>query len=89
MMNLGALVGEWGALIPIVAIAGGLGVGVVAIIAEAIRKSVQTRHREETKREVAAYVAEGTMKPEDAERIIKADLPAWQKGEFFGKSCGR
>lgn len=32
------------------------------------------RERERTKREIAAYVAEGSMSPEDAERIIKAKM---------------
>jgi len=30
------------------------------------------RLREQTRQELAAYVAEGSMTPEDAERIIKA-----------------
>jgi len=30
------------------------------------------RQRETTKREIAAYVAEGSISPEDAEKIIKA-----------------
>lgn len=33
----------------------------------------QTRAREETRRELAAYVAEGSMTPEDAERILCAE----------------
>jgi hypothetical protein len=31
-----------------------------------------TASRERTKREIAAYVAEGSMTPEQAERILKA-----------------
>lgn len=84
MLSLGAVdSGEW---LGVVAVGGGLCVGVVAIITDAVRKVIQTKHREETKREVAAYVAEGTMKPEDAERIVKADLAASQKGETGGKT---
>ena len=33
---------------------------------------LRTRARERTKRELAAYVAEGSMRPEDAERILEA-----------------
>lgn len=80
---------DTGELATVVAVGGGLGVAIVAIITDAIRKSVQTKHREETKREVAAYVAEGTMKPEDAERIIRADASGKQKGDCLGGSCGR
>lgn len=52
------------------------GVGGVVVVMvmtlETVQKIIVTRQRETTKREVAAYVAEGSMTPEDAERIIKA-----------------
>ena len=32
----------------------------------------KSKEREQTRREVAAYVAEGSMTPADAERILKA-----------------
>lgn len=32
----------------------------------------KAKEREQTRREVAAYVAEGSMTPEDAERLLKA-----------------
>lgn len=35
-----------------------------------IRKCSATRQRERTKRELAAYVAEGSMSPDDAHRIL-------------------
>jgi hypothetical protein len=44
----------------------------ISKIAENIRKSSQTKAREESRREIAAYVAEGSMTPEDAERLIAA-----------------
>lgn len=47
-------------------------VPVVGIIAGACRKSVTTREREQTRREVAAYVAEGSMTADEAERILRA-----------------
>ncbi len=58
----------------IVAIIFGVGgvVAVIAIVFDAMQKVLVTRQREMTKREVAAYVAEGSMTPEDAERIIRA-----------------
>ena len=58
---------------------GGILVALVAILTCFIRGLVRTKAREQTKRELAAYVAEGSMKPEDAERIIKADLPKWER----------
>jgi hypothetical protein len=31
--------------------------------------------RERTRREIAAYIAEGSMTPEQGERLMKADKP--------------
>ncbi len=58
--------------IPLVAICGGLLVAVISIISNGISRAVQTRHREESRREIAAYVAEGTMSPDDAFRLLEA-----------------
>lgn len=69
-------------MIPLVAIAGGILIALVSIIAGVTGRIIRTRAREQTKREVAAYVAEGSMTAEDAERIVKADLPAWEKGDW-------
>jgi hypothetical protein len=60
--------------VAVMAIIFGVGgvVAVIAIVFDTLQKITVTRQRETTKREVAAYVAEGSMTPEDAERIIKA-----------------
>jgi hypothetical protein len=60
--------------VAVMAIIFGVGgaVAVIAIVFDTMQKVTVTRQREITKREVAAYVAEGSMTPEDAERIIKA-----------------
>ena len=60
-----------------VAIVGAFTVAILAILSAFIRGIVRTRSREQTKRELAAYVAEGSMKPEDAERIINAGGSRW------------
>lgn len=59
------------------------------IVACTIRSTYRTRAREQTKREIAAYVAEGSITPDDAERILKADMPAWERGATAMKCrCG-
>lgn len=78
-LGTGADAGMLALMIPIIAIGGGLLTGIVAIISSSVRKTLQTRHREETKRELAAYVAEGTMTPENAERILRSDLKGWDR----------
>jgi hypothetical protein len=39
----------------------------------AMRRIFETRAKEMTKREIAAYVAEGSISPEDATRMLRAD----------------
>lgn len=47
-------------------------VGVIGILAGGVTPMYKTRQRERIRRETAAYVAEGSISPQDAERIIKA-----------------
>ena len=61
-----------GLAIPIIAVTGSLLLGMVSIIGKTIRGSVEAKHREESRREIAAYVAEGTMSPDDAYKILSA-----------------
>lgn len=77
---------ELALFIPLLAIGGGLGVAVISVVVGAIKKVSVTKHREETKRELAAYVAEGSMKPEDAEKILKADQPSRKSGDWHKAS---
>ncbi len=73
-------------ILKLVAISGGLVVAAIAIIFGSVRSMVKGKELEQTKRELAAYVAEGSMNPEDAERILQADQPIWAKDR---KSCGK
>ncbi|MEQ9206095.1 MAG: hypothetical protein RLN78_01880 [Phycisphaerales bacterium] len=59
----------------VVAIVFGVGglVAVIAILFGTLTGFAGTKEREKTKRELAAYVAEGSMTPSDAERILRAD----------------
>ncbi len=59
-------------IIPILAILIG---PVIAIVAIAFRSS-NIKAREHTRREIAAYVAEGSITPDDAERLLAAKSPS-------------
>lgn len=59
-------------LIPLFAIVGGILVAVVAIISAMVKSASTRRQIEESRREIAAYVAEGSISPDDAERLINA-----------------
>ena len=45
---------------------------VIGVVTGTIGKTVRSSARERTKREIAAYIAEGSMTPEQGERLMKA-----------------
>lgn len=58
--------------IGIIAVGGGFVVAIVAIVCGAIRQAIQTKQREQSRREIAAYIAEGSMSPDEGERLMNA-----------------
>jgi polyhydroxyalkanoate synthesis regulator phasin len=60
-------------VIPFIAITGSFILAMVGLVAWVIISTVKTRERERTRRELAAYVAEGTITPEDAQRMMQED----------------
>jgi len=50
---------------------GGL-IAIVAIVGGLISGTLKTISRERTRREIAAYIAEGSMTPEQGEKLMKA-----------------
>ena len=59
-------------IIPILAIAIGGGIAIISIFFGGVKRIIRTTSRERTRREVAAYVAEGSISPQDAERLLTA-----------------
>lgn len=47
---------------------------IFGIVFGTLRRVLVTRQSEMTRRELAAYVAEGSITPDDAERLLKADI---------------
>ncbi|HVZ93693.1 MAG TPA: hypothetical protein VG797_04205 [Phycisphaerales bacterium] len=47
-------------------------IAIVSIVVGAITSMVNGMGRERSRREIAAYIAEGTMTPEQGERILSA-----------------
>lgn len=68
MSQLLLLIGAHDNVVGMFALAGGF---LIAIIAMAFGY-FKTRQREQTRREIAAYVAEGSMTSEEGERLLKA-----------------
>jgi hypothetical protein len=69
---LNSLAEEPALLIPLLAIGGGLMLGMVGMIADAVKRVSRTNAVEKSRREIAAYIAEGSMTPEDGERLLRA-----------------
>lgn len=59
-------------LIPALVITLGCGVAIIWIISATIGSVITSRHRERTKREMAAYVAEGSIDPDKAIAMLEA-----------------
>ncbi|GAB4552075.1 MAG: hypothetical protein Tsb0013_14290 [Phycisphaerales bacterium] len=47
-------------------------IAIVAIVFTTIASIIRTNTRERSRREIAAYIAEGSMTPEQGERLMKA-----------------
>lgn len=54
------------------AVCGSLGIAIVSIVSSAIRRSYETKAREQSRREIAAYIAEGSMTPEQGVQLMAA-----------------
>lgn len=50
-------------------------IAVIWIVFATVGKIFTNASRERTKREIAAYIAEGSISPEQGERLVKADRP--------------
>ena len=59
-------------IIPVIAIVGGLLIAMIAILSGAILKITAVRSAERTRREIAAYVAEGSIDPDKAIAMLNA-----------------
>ncbi|HVZ93695.1 MAG TPA: hypothetical protein VG797_04215 [Phycisphaerales bacterium] len=71
-------------LLPLVAMVGCGFIAVLSIVGGCIRAVVASRAREQTRREIAAYVAEGSMSPEQGERLLAAGKPERSGGCGWG-----
>lgn len=67
-----ALAASYGELMPFVTVGGAFIVAIIAIVSNAIRKTVTAKAREQSRREIAAYVAEGSMTAEEGAKLIDA-----------------
>ncbi|MGD9789234.1 MAG: hypothetical protein AB7Q00_06860 [Phycisphaerales bacterium] len=69
----------------IVLIALGVSLMVILVVVKAVQRVSIARAREQSRREIAAYVAEGSITPDDAVKMMNAGGSAWEK---FKGGCG-
>ena len=69
-MTLAAI--DDGTLIPLAGMAGGFIIAIVAITVGAAKSIARSRAQEASRREIAAYIAEGSMTPEEGARLLEA-----------------
>jgi len=67
-------------IIPLLAITCGTIIAVVAIVFSMMRTILVSRAKEQSRRELAAYVAEGSIDPDKAAALLEAGRPFWEKG---------
>lgn len=59
-------------IVKIIVVSGGIFIAVVAIVFGMVAGMLRNRQTERTRREVAAYVAEGSMTADEGERLLRA-----------------
>ncbi|MBL8877416.1 MAG: hypothetical protein JNM86_16615 [Phycisphaerae bacterium] len=82
MMPVTTLGEDMAIVIPILGIVFGCTGWFISIVVNGVKDAKATRQREESRREIAAYIAEGTMTAEQGERLMAAGEKADGK-----KSC--
>lgn len=72
MMPVTTLGEDMALIIPILGIVFGCTGWFISIIVNGVKDAKATKHREESRREIAAYIAEGSMTAEQGERLMRA-----------------
>jgi hypothetical protein len=68
-------------IVKIIAVSGALFIAVVAIVFGTIVGAIKNGQREKSRRDIAAFVAEGSMTADEGERLLKAGATrsAWHE----------
>ena len=61
-----------GKIFALIVVGGAFTIAIIGIVAGTIKSVISSRMRETTRREIAAYIAEGSMTPEQGEKLLKA-----------------
>ena len=72
--------------IAVLAITLGCLTGMVAIVGGTISTALRSRAKEQSRREIAAYVAEGTIEADKAVEMLNAGMPKWERPNRWDKA---
>jgi len=72
MALLVTTLGDAGEVLAGLAIVGGLTIAIISVVSNAMIRSSREKRLSVVQREIAAYVAEGTMTVDDGERLMRA-----------------
>jgi hypothetical protein len=61
-----------GEMVAVIAVTGGIFLAILGILAGTVKCIVRAKMQETTRREIAAYVAEGSITQEEGERLLRA-----------------
>lgn len=65
-------------IVKIIAVSGGMFMGLVAIVVTTVAGIFKNGQREKSRRDIAAFVAEGSMTADEGERLLRAGVkPKW------------
>jgi len=70
-----------GEMIPIIAIGGAFAVAITVVVFNTIARICRSRDVERSRREISAYIAEGSISPDEGEQMMNA-------GPKIGDRCG-
>lgn len=63
-------------LIPVIAIGGSLFVAMFSMVMCTVKTVTKTKEKERSRREIAAYIAEGSISADEGERLLNAGKKA-------------
>lgn len=63
---------DGGELIAVIAVVMGSLIALISVVVGGIQSVFRTRQREQSRREIAAYIAEGSMSAQEGERLMAA-----------------
>lgn len=72
MQSTPLMLADVGEIIPLMVIGGGLVIGFISIVFSQVRSIMREQARGRVQREIAAYVAEGSMTSDEGERLMRA-----------------